>query len=169
MRHTKKWVLSVVMALVVVLAVGVIGGAVYAQSENGAQPDTEKSVDKPGDKLMSKVAAILEVDQTELENAFKQAQQELRQEALAERMAKLVEEGRITQEQANEYLKWWQSRPDVPAGLDLPAGPGGRPGICPQGPMVFKFGQAEFSVNPGNGKFRQFKGQNRPDTATESN
>jgi competence protein ComGC len=63
---------------------------------------------------MSKVAKILDVDQQTLENAFKQAQQEQRAEALDNRLTELINEGTITQQQANEFNAWINSRPDIP-------------------------------------------------------
>jgi hypothetical protein len=37
------------------------------------------------------------------------------------RLQKLVEEGKITQEEADEFLGWWQARPE-----GIPLGPGHR-------------------------------------------
>jgi competence protein ComGC len=64
--------------------------------------------------LISKVADILDIDQQTLENAFRQAQQEQRGEALDNRLEELVNEGTINQQQANEFNTWINSRPDVP-------------------------------------------------------
>ena len=63
---------------------------------------------------MVRVAEILDIDQQELEDAFKQAMGEKCQEALDTRFQKMVEEGEMTQAQADEYKDWLQSRPDVP-------------------------------------------------------
>ena len=38
--------------------------------------------------------------------------QEMKEEAFISRLNKAVEEGRITQEQADEIIKWWELRPD---------------------------------------------------------
>jgi hypothetical protein len=158
MWRNKKWALAIVLAVVVVLAVGVIGGVVYAQSGTGT---TAKN---PGDKLMARVAEKLGIDQDKLETAFKDAQKELGEEALSSRLDKLVEEGKITQDQADKYLKWWQSRPAVLEGPDA------FPGFCPQGPMQFKGGPMPF-----NGGMRGFHGKGRippadePEPTAESN
>ncbi len=65
--------------------------------------------------LTTRVAEIVEdIDQQELEDAFTQAQSELREEALDTRLQQLVDEGTLTQEQADEYKTWIQARPDVP-------------------------------------------------------
>jgi hypothetical protein len=53
------------------------------------------------------------IDPQQLKDAFTQAQRELQDEALQSRLQKLVDEGRITQEEADQYLTWWQSRPNI--------------------------------------------------------
>jgi hypothetical protein len=35
-----------------------------------------------------------------------------------------VDDGQITQEEANQYLEWWQSRPDIEVPLPGLGGPG---------------------------------------------
>ena len=64
------------------------------------------------------------IDSEQLKDAFDQAQSELREEALETRMQNLVDEGRITQEEADSYLEWWESRPDIEAPLPGLGGPG---------------------------------------------
>ena len=54
------------------------------------------------------------INPQELENAFAQACSEMRAEALQNRLQSLVEQGKITQDEADQYTEWWQSRPDVP-------------------------------------------------------
>ena len=122
MWRKKKWIIVSVVAAVVILAVGVIGGIAYAQTP-GTSPDGTPT----GNPLMAKVAKILNINQADLEKAFNQAQKEMRDEALKARMDSLVKEGKLTQEQADNYQKWLQSRPDVPPGLDAQpkAGPRG--------------------------------------------
>ncbi|HXZ30485.1 MAG TPA: hypothetical protein VEG43_04900, partial [Dehalococcoidia bacterium] len=80
--------------------------------------------------LLDKVCAIYQektgvaIDSGQLKAALEQAQGELEKEALQSRLQNLVDNGKITQEQADQYLQWWQSRPDI--GLQLPGlgGPG---------------------------------------------
>jgi hypothetical protein len=66
------------------------------------------------DALMTRVASILGIDKEDLENAFKQAQGELRQNALDTRLQKLVNQGTWTQQQADAFKAWIKARPDVP-------------------------------------------------------
>ncbi len=139
MWRNKKWVITIVLAVVTVMAVGVIGGVVYAQSGT-----TTTTPNNPKDALMAKVAEKLGIDQSKLEDAFTQASKELRQEALSNQLKKLVDEGKMTQDQADKYLQWVQSKPDVPAGLGM------GPKMGPRGPMGFRGGPGCF---PGTGKF----------------
>ena len=64
------------------------------------------------------------IDPEELKDALDQAQSQLQEEALETRLQDLVDEGTITQEEADGYLEWWQSRPDIEAPLPGLSGPG---------------------------------------------
>ena len=84
---------------------------------------------------MAKVAGILGIDQAQLEAAFTQAQKEIRSDVEAERLAKQVAAGKLTQEQADQYKAWLDSRPDVPAQLGPQGGQAGRGGMMRGGMM----------------------------------
>jgi len=77
--------------------------------KNRAQKIQENS-----DNLMAQVADILGIDEEDLQNAFKQAQSELRESALDTRLQELVNQGEWTQQQADAYKAWIKARPDVP-------------------------------------------------------
>jgi hypothetical protein len=101
---------------IAVLLAGSIAGIAFAQD----------STDSSGNTLFARVATILGIDQTKLEDAFAQVQKEMRNEALTDYLDKLVEEGKITQSEADQYGSWWDSKPDA---LDkLAPGFGGRGG-----------------------------------------
>jgi len=100
----KRW-LVVAMTLVVLTAGLVGGGAALADDADTADGSIFGS-------LASRVAAILGLDESEVQDAITQAQAELRDEAMQSKMDALVEAGEITQEQADEYLEWQASRPD---------------------------------------------------------
>ncbi len=116
MLRNKKLVMVAVL-LAVVLLVGGIGGVALAQ--------TGSTSDGSGNTLLARVATILGIDQSKLESAFDKAQKDMRQEALDNYLKSLVEQGKITQAQADQYKSWWQSKPDLPPGL----GPRGRGGF----------------------------------------
>jgi len=64
--------------------------------------------------LTARVAQILNIDQQELEDAFKQAISETRENALDARLQELVNNGALTQQQSDAYKAWIEARPDVP-------------------------------------------------------
>ena len=99
----KRWFVATL--LVGVLAIGLTGGTVLAQTDG-------TSSDSPVGKLASKVAAILGLGETQVQDALKQAVGELQDEALQRKLDRLVEIGRLTQEKADAYYEWYQSRPE---------------------------------------------------------
>lgn len=103
MWRSKKFIVVTLLAAVVL--VGSIGGVVLAQTGNGddSQPKT----------LLARVAEILGIDQQKVEDAFAQAQSEMRDEALDNYLKNLVAEGKITEEEATAYKAWWQTRPEM--------------------------------------------------------
>lgn len=100
----RRWL--IVTLLVGVLALGVTGGIVLAQ-ENWT------SGDSPLKSFVSRVAAILGLDEAQVQDAFDQAATETANEALQGKLDRLVDQGRLTQEQADEYSQWYQSRPET--------------------------------------------------------
>lgn len=111
----------------VLLVAGVVGGAViHAQTPSATAPPAAN----PDKAFADKVAGILGVDAAKVESAFTQAQKELQSDALKTRLDNLVKAGKITQDQADQYQKWWESRPDVQIG-PMMGGPGGH-----MGPMM---------------------------------
>jgi type VI protein secretion system component VasK len=123
-RH-KKLILMATLAIVVLG--GAIGGVALAQNEDTNQSQTTDRqaalLDKVGSIYEQNTGVALDLDQ--LKTAFTQAQSEMLTEAEQARLQALVDEKVITQDQADEYLNWLQSRPDVPLG-----GPGG---LCERG------------------------------------
>ena len=120
MWRSKKFLLVAVLATMVLA--GSIGGIALAQTENDddSQPQT----------LLERVAAILvdegvNITSEQLKDAFTQAQSDIRTEAMEDRLAQLVQEGVIEQDEADAYLEWQQVRPDVPVGFGF----GGRGGF----------------------------------------
>jgi hypothetical protein len=107
-------------ALAAVLLVGGIGGAVAA-----AAAGEEDGPQAAHDALLARVAEKIGIDEDTLAQAFAEAQEELRDEFLSAQLQRLVDEGELTQDEADQLSEWWQGRPDV-----LPAfGEGGRGGF----------------------------------------
>ncbi len=101
-----KILISVLVAALLLTMGGVT--IVMAQGEEETTPPPEAGTNG----LLERVADILEIDQEDLIDAFKQAQQEMRDEAFISRLNKAVAEGRISREQADEIIGWWELRPD---------------------------------------------------------
>ena len=95
-------IIPLAIAVVVVTAIGF--GVAFAQGN-------EKG-DSNASRLAAKVAEILSLDAAVVDDAIKQARVELRDEAIQKKLNALVEKGRLTQEQADEYLNWIQSKPE---------------------------------------------------------
>jgi hypothetical protein len=113
MWRNKKVIL--LAALATALLIGSIAGVTLAQtgSSDESQSDTQYGA------FLEKVSEIYQentgvaIDVQQLKTAFAQAQTEMQNEALQSWLQNLVSEGKITQEQADQYLQWWQSRPDT--------------------------------------------------------
>jgi hypothetical protein len=112
----KKVLITALVAAVLVIAS--IGGVALARAGavSGGQPkalaDATANVTQPK-PVLARVAEILGIDQAKLEAAVKQAKNEQQIELLKNRLQKLVEAGKITQAQADAYLQWIQSKPDI--------------------------------------------------------
>ena len=103
----KVKVLISALVIAVLLALGATA-TVMAEGEAETTPPPEAGTKG----LLERVADILGIDEADLINAFKQAQQEMCEEAFINRLNQAVAEGLITQEQAGEITKWWEQRPD---------------------------------------------------------
>ncbi len=104
----KRWMLMSV--LVGLLTVGITAGAVLAHGGGG-----ESALDS----FASRVANILGLEESQVQDAFTQAKEEGREAKQAAKEARLqdkldqmVEGGSITQEQADQYMEWVQSKPE---------------------------------------------------------
>jgi hypothetical protein len=118
MWRKKKWIIIAGVAAVVILVIGILGGVAYAQTT--PVPTGTDS----GKTLMGRVAAILNIDQKTVENAFAKAEKDIRSEAEKARLNKMVQDGKLTQDQADKYQSWVDSRPDVPVNMGVGPGPG---------------------------------------------
>jgi len=110
--NKRRWLYALI--LTGLLVIGITGGAVLAHGggENG---------DSPVKSFASRVAGILGLNESQVQDAFDQARTEMQDEALQAKLDKMVESGRLTQEEADEYKEWYDSRPDT-----LTPGFGGR-------------------------------------------
>lgn len=152
MWRSKKFILVVLLGAVVL--VGSVGGVALAQTGGNDEGS--------GKTLIARVATILGIDQQTVEDAFAQAKREMREEALDNYLQKLITEGRITQEQADEYKAWSQARPDLePYRQQLREWQQARPGVPPE---LEQWQQARPDVpfGPGLRSHRGFRGMGGP-------
>ena len=105
----KRWL--ALTATIAILALGALmTGAAFAQ-------EADAGGDSKVGKLGARVAQILGLNETEVTDAIRQARTELHNEAAQSRVDEMVAAGRITQEQADEYIAWLESRPADGPGL----------------------------------------------------
>jgi len=136
MKGKKKLALIGLVAVLGLSALGIGINTAMAASDNSTDQasavvsDNDTDQASPGDPFVSKVAEKLGLDEETVAAAMDQARDEMRLEALEERLQQAVEEGAITQDEAGQILQWEQSRPDA---LDRLGGPG--PGFGPGSEM----------------------------------
>ena len=128
MWRRKKFLL--VGLLAAVLLIGSIGGVALAQTENGDDNQPKTLLDRVAEILVGKGVNITS---EQLKDAFTQAQSDMQTEALQNRLQNLVDQGKITQGEADQYLEWQQSRPDVPVGFGFRSHGGFRGMVGPYG------------------------------------
>jgi hypothetical protein len=105
MSKKVKIILSVLLA-VIVLTAGVASVAM-------AQTSTPTPTQAEGKGLLARVAEILGDNVTEqrLIDAFKQANLEIRSEAIEKGLDKAVSDNRVSSAEAEQIRQWWQQRP----------------------------------------------------------
>ena len=100
-----------VTAVSVLAAVGIFAG-IAAQSvddDNGKQSFAER------------VAEILGLETSDVDDAFAQAKDEIREERTDGYLAKLVEDGTLTQDESDAIQTWIDAKPDVEFSYDTTA------------------------------------------------
>ena len=106
MSKKVKVLVSVLVAVVLLTA----GGAAAVMADDGSTPTSNTTSTKC---LLARVAGKLGITEEELSNAFRQARQEMRQEAFIRALDRAVEKGRIAPEEADEIKEWRAQRPEV--------------------------------------------------------
>jgi len=103
---------KVLISVLVAALLLTVGGVTMVMAE-GEEEETTPPAEESSKGLLERVADILEIDEEDLINAFKQAQQEMKEEAFIKALDRAVEEGYITQEQADEIIEWWGQKPEI--------------------------------------------------------
>ena len=97
----KKWFLVAVVVGVIAI---VSTTAIFAQTPTPTPQSTAKT-------FASRVASILGLSETQVQSALDQASKEMHNDAIKARLDAMVAAGKLTQAQADEYLKWYLARP----------------------------------------------------------
>jgi hypothetical protein len=119
--HKRKWLIPVVLSLVVIG--GITGGMIAAADNSSGSAVAQNQTADRYQALLDKACTIYQdntgvaIDSEQLKAALRQAQSELQEQALENRLQDLVNEDKITQGEADQYLEWWESRPDIQAAL----------------------------------------------------
>ena len=119
MWRSKKFI--IIGTLIAVAVVVSTTGAVLANED-----EIENQPEAQYDALLERVCEIYEentgvaIDCNELKGAFAQAASESQDAALQNYLDRLVDEDIIAQEEADQYMEWWQQQPDIAGRL----GPG---------------------------------------------
>ena len=145
MRGKRKLALIGLAAVLGLTALGFgVNTALVAASDDATDQDSTTAVvseseneTSPYDTFVSKLADKLGVDEETLATAISEVRQEMRLEALEERLQEAVDEGTITQDEADQILAWMKSRPaalDELGGFGLGFEGGPRMGLERGGP-----------------------------------
>lgn len=119
----RRYVKLGVIALVVVAVFAAVIGTTIAfagSSDGDANADFAPREVFIGRVFISKVANILGLEEDQVADAFRQAHQQMFQEAQEQRIQQAIEDGLITEEEAIQIRQWWQDRPEVLETLGLP-------------------------------------------------
>ena len=141
----RRWI--VVSFLAAVVALGIGGGSVLAQ-----RADTDGS--SPIRGFVSRVAEVLGIEETKVQEAFDRAASEMKEEAVQAKLDAMEESGKVTPEQREEWEKWIESMPD--GLLHGSKGPGFRA-------YMFKSGRSAVPRRDDGGTARGVGGVDRVD------
>ena len=116
MWERKKFIILGVVLAVVIL-IGATAGVVFAQTGASKTPVAQVTSAVAGfsENLTARIAKILGIDQQKLDAAIKQANTDLQNQRLDDYLNQLVQSGKITKDQANQYKTWLNSNPNAGA------------------------------------------------------
>jgi hypothetical protein len=109
MWKSKKFI--IVVSLVSVLLIGITGVAVLADDDNEQTTRKGEFVNRVCEIYERETGDVIE-DPDALVASFKEAGEELQKEVRDAFIQKMIDEGKITEEQAEEYKEWLNAKPD---------------------------------------------------------
>jgi hypothetical protein len=111
MWKSKKFIIAA--ALVVVIALASFGGIALA-ADDGEDTEGTATVDKIWDEMAAALQEDgVDVSADQLKDAFSTVMENRKDKALQDYLDKMVEEEKITQEQADAYREWMEAKPDM--------------------------------------------------------
>ena len=93
------------LAAVAIMASGITAGVAWTRVAHAEEGTTAKS-------FVSRLATILELEEDVVQDAFKEARRDIQDERFQTRMDRLVESERITQDEADAAIEWYEERPE---------------------------------------------------------
>jgi hypothetical protein len=93
------------LAAVAIMASGIAAGVAWTQVAHAQEETTAKS-------FTARLATILGLEEDVVQNAFKEARRDIQAERFQARMDGLVENGRITHDEADAAFEWYKERPE---------------------------------------------------------
>ena len=121
----RRWI-PVTLVLAAVMALGIAGSAVLAHDRGNGEKSRLDGIAGgvlahaiSGDResklgsFASRVAGILELEEQQVLDAFEQAKSEMLEERVQLMLEKAVTAGKLTQDEADEYMTWFESRPET--------------------------------------------------------
>ncbi len=144
----------IIAVITVVTLGGILGGVAIASADEENQVPEEIAPMADISSLAERVAEKYEeltgnpIDSEKLVEAFTEVRKDIRSEAMDKMLDRLVEDGRINEEQAQEFKDWIADAPD----LGIGPGPDGRNffGVFGQGPGGRFFGRFHGRCNIGD-------------------
>ena len=118
------------LAAVAIMASGIAAGVAWTQVAHAQEETAAKG-------FAARLATILGLEDDVVQDAFKEARSDIQDERFQAKMDRLVESERITQDEADAAIEWYEERPEginasrrgSGSGFDGPRGPGSRYGF----------------------------------------
>ncbi|MCX5999150.1 MAG: hypothetical protein NTU41_06015 [Chloroflexi bacterium] len=114
-RNTKIKLMAIVAAAVALVAL-VLTTTVFASSSSSSATSLTNNTRQD---FIDKVASNLGLTSDQVTAAFDKAQNQTLDEQIQERLQEAVTNGTITQEESDQILEWWTSRPDALSKLGM--------------------------------------------------
>ena len=117
----KKVKIIAIMLGIIILISSIVGGVVFAQDSDSSSDTstTTTTIVSRQDTFLSALAAKLNISIDQLKTYIKEAQNETQSQYMRDKIDALVAAGKITQDEADQYLEWWNSKPDFASNSDF--------------------------------------------------